>query len=60
MRTFASVRTLEWEPLQAVYWVEWIGFLIKKKKIWLLFYSNSQGVKREIKAPKINSLFKKF
>ena len=60
MRTSADIRTLKRELLQVVYWIEGIGFLIKKKKIWLLFYNNSQGVKREIKAPKINSLFKKF
>ena len=31
MRTSASVKTLKWEPLQAVHWIEWIGFLIKNK-----------------------------
>ena len=28
MRTSASVRILKWEPMQAVYWTKWIGFLI--------------------------------
>ena len=49
MRTSADIRTLKRELLQVVYWIEGIGFLIKKKKIWLLFYNNSQGVKREKK-----------
>ena len=49
MRTSADIRTLKRELLQVVYWIEGLGFLIKKKKIWLLFYNNSQGVKREKK-----------
>ena len=37
MRTSADIRTLKRELLQVVYWIEGIGFLIKKKKFDFCF-----------------------